>query len=586
MRRALLLLLVGLGASARADLFSPGELSKQHRALEGLSQCTRCHPAGGQLSQETCLACHQELQPRLGKGLGFHGRLAPDKRACESCHHEHQGQAVPITDYGPGGEKGFNHQRTGWPLKGKHQEQKCTGCHEKRRILWPTALKLLDARPHTRLGLGTACTDCHFDEHRGQQQEDCEFCHDERGWKPPVGFNHDDSGYPLKGKHAQVKCTGCHPTEHDPEARGFPAPESETFLRFKPLEHRSCLDCHKDPHDGRFGLRCQSCHVVEGWRIVRSSSGERAFHEKTRFPLKGAHADVGCAACHGPWPGVRAKFKGLAFQRCDTCHVDAHEGQLATHGKAPDCDACHSEQGFAPAKYALADHARSRYPLEGAHEAVPCRACHEESAALKARIPKVVLAELRKKKLQALFSEVRFDFAKPLERCDSCHDDAHQAQFKGTACDACHRVESFRKLGFDHQRDSRYPLEGAHRDVKCEKCHWAPGPKAVVKYKPLETACRACHLDVHAGQFAARGAPAKCEACHELAGWKRLKFVHEAPFTTFLLEGKHASTQCERCHHPVTLAEGVKATQYRGLPRSCEGCHADFHEGAFKGFEP
>jgi hypothetical protein len=26
--------------------------------------------------------------------------------------------------------------------------------------------------------------------------------------------------------------------------------------------------------------------------------------------------------------------------------------------------------------------------------------------------------------------------------------------------------------------------------------------------------------------------------------------------------------------------------RYRPLPRDCEGCHADFHHGGFRGFEP
>lgn len=588
MRRLALTCLLAAATAARADLFSPGELSKQHASLEGLSQCTKCHPAGGQLSQETCLSCHGELQPRLGQGRGLHGRVPADKRNCETCHHEHQGSAVPLVDWGPGGEKAFNHQRTGWPLEGGHVELKCVACHEKRRILWPRAQKLLAERPHTKLGLGTECTDCHFDEHRGQQQEDCEYCHTPRAktWKAAPGFNHADTAYPLKGKHAKVKCGGCHPSERDDEAHGFPGPVSEAYLRFKPVEHAACLDCHKDPHDGRFGLRCQSCHTVDGWHVIRSAAGERAFHEKTRFPLVGAHLDVACAACHGPFPGQRAKFKGLAFETCASCHADAHEGQLAVQGKSPDCAACHSEQGFVPARFGLEAHAKTRYPLEGAHQVVGCVRCHPSSPALKAKVPARLVAELKKKKRQALFSDVLFDFARPLERCESCHDDVHQAQFKGAACDVCHQLASFRQLRFDHQRDSRYPLEGKHREVACAKCHPATGPKGAVRYKPLETSCRSCHLDVHAGQFSSPGQPAACERCHQLEGWKALRFEHAPPFTTFLLDGQHAKAKCEGCHRAVTVAAGVTAAQYRGVPRSCEGCHADFHQGAFRGFEP
>lgn len=592
MKRLLVLAVWGAAFAAHADLFSPGELSKAHTTLEGLSQCTKCHPAGGQLSQATCLSCHEELQPRLGKGLGLHGRVSDEKRNCELCHHEHQGVNANLIDWGPAGEKGFNHLRTGWALKGKHADEKCGSCHEKRRIVWPPALKLMEKRPATRLGVGTNCTDCHFDEHRGQQQEDCEFCHNEKDWKSAPGFNHADTEYPLKGKHKQVKCTACHPADKDTDPHGFPAPKSETFMRFAPIEHRACLDCHKDVHEGRFGLRCQSCHTVEGWHILRNATTERQFHEKTKFPLKGAHLDVDCVSCHGPFPGQKPKFKGLKHETCQDCHADAHMGQLVVNGKQPDCVACHTEQGFMPPKYGVLEHGKTRYPLEGAHQVVPCATCHEPTPALRAKIPKAVLVDLKKKKHQELFSNALFDFSKPLERCDSCHTDVHERQFKDLKCDTCHGLTSFTKVRFDHQKDSRYPLEGAHLKVACEKCHFASGPNEPVRYKPLELTCRGCHLDVHAGQFTLSGVegrvqPAKCETCHLLESWKKqLRFVHRPPFTDFVLDGQHEKAKCESCHRKVTVARGVTANQYKGLPLTCEGCHSDFHQGAFKGFEP
>ncbi len=584
--RGWLLMALLFAPTARADLFSPGELARPHAALEGLSQCTQCHPAGGQLSQATCLSCHHELQPRLSRGQGLHGRISEEKRACETCHHEHQGEDAALIDWGAGGEKSFNHLRTGWGLKGAHGVQKCTSCHEKRRITWPTALKLLEKRPASRLGVGNACTDCHFDEHRGQQEQDCEFCHTESAWQPQPGFKHDDTEYPLRGKHTKVKCKGCHVLDKDAEPHGFPAPKAETFLRFSPVEHRTCLDCHKDAHEGRFGQRCQSCHSVDGWHILRNVTTERQFHDKTKFPLKGAHLTVDCVTCHGPFPGQKAKFKGLPFETCGGCHADAHEGQLVVNGKSPDCAACHTEQGFLPAKYGLLEHVKTLYPLEGAHQVVPCAACHEPTPSLRAKIPKAVLASLKKRKQQELFSTALFNFTRPLERCESCHADVHDAQFRNVKCDTCHQVSSFTGLRFDHDQDSRFPLEGPHRQVKCQKCHFAENPGAPVRYKPLETSCRGCHLDVHAGQFSKPGEPAKCERCHELKGWKVLRFVHQPPFTPFVLDGQHRQAKCEACHRKVPVTRGVTAAQYKGLPLTCEGCHSDFHQGAFKGFEP
>ena len=73
LRAATLLSLIALGAPARADVFSPGPLASPHAGLEGLKNCTACHPAGEQLSPDRCFDCHKELKARVGSGKGFHG---------------------------------------------------------------------------------------------------------------------------------------------------------------------------------------------------------------------------------------------------------------------------------------------------------------------------------------------------------------------------------------------------------------------------------------------------------------------------------------------------------------------------------
>lgn len=110
-----------IATTASADIFSPGELATPHAELEGISQCTQCHPAGGQLSQEVCLDCHLELKPRVEKGLGFHGRIPTDKRSCEGCHPDHRGRPFELIDWGPKGQKGFDHDRAAWALEGSRR---------------------------------------------------------------------------------------------------------------------------------------------------------------------------------------------------------------------------------------------------------------------------------------------------------------------------------------------------------------------------------------------------------------------------------------------------------------------------------
>jgi Zn finger protein HypA/HybF involved in hydrogenase expression len=118
--------------------------------------------------------------------------------------------------------------------------------------------------------------------------------------------------------------------------------------------------------------------------------------------------------------------------------------------------------------------------------------------------------------------------------------------------------------------------------VTCAKCH-APNAAGLVRYKPLETTCESCHADVHVGQFAPMG----CASCHTTAAFKPASgFSHGPPFTTFLLEGKHADVACKACHPSAKVASGATVQRFVGAPTTCEGCHSDFHKGAFQGFVP
>lgn len=596
--RALLAVAVALCAfTASADFFSPGDLSKAHSSLEGIKNCTQCHEAGQKLSQDKCLSCHKELSAEISEHRGFHGKMPASERACETCHSEHHGRDAALIDWGPKKQAGFEHaSKTGFALEGEHARVNCEKCHDSRLIIDDTVRALLKKHPSRRtfLGLATTCNQCHFDEHRGQLGAKCEQCHTPKAWKPAPGFDHSKTDFALEGAHRKVGCEKCHTgTQTAPVAAGtFPAPRSATFIKFEGLPHAKCQDCHEDPHKSRFGENCTSCHTVDSWHQVRDAQKERAFHDKTRFPLKGEHLNAPCKSCHGPFPGRPAKFQGLAFNDCTDCHADAHLGQLAgSGGKPPDCDQCHSVEGFVPARFTLESHAKTRYPLEGSHRAVACIGCHREEPALSKRIPATVRQELARKKRPALFSYRVFDFPPKLERCETCHADPHSGQFSALpdGCRTCHQLDSFHALSFQHDKDTRFPLTGKHASVACASCHPTvkENGRELTRFKPLETGCFACHEDVHASQFAALpGQPTDCTRCHETTGFKPTKFTHTPPFTDFLLEGNHASLTCDKCHVSVDVGGGKQIRKYQGTPRTCEGCHADAHHGAFQGFEP
>jgi ferredoxin len=319
---------------------------------------------------------------------------------------------------------------------------------------------------------------------------------------------------------------------------------------------------------------------------------------------------VPCASCHGPYPGTPAKFKGLTFGKCGDCHDDAHVGQLSDdNGKhAPDCAACHDVNSFTPPHFETEQHAKTKFPLTGAHQAAACVGCHPIDEALAALVPASVHAKLRRERRPEVVSLAVLHPEKAPGLCSACHADVHQGQFaqemQKEDCAVCHKVTSFTDLRFDHDSQSRFPLTGVHKKAACGSCHVTakirPDGPPTVRYKPLALTCGGCHPDQHQGQFAweasanrAAGAAIKrraapdCSFCHETTTFKETIFSHDDKrFTAFALLGKHAKLECGACHKRVQAGPGVFTVRYHPLPSRCADCHVDFHKGDFRGFEP
>lgn len=587
-RRALLALALLFGpVEARAQLFSPGKLARPHAGLEGVSTCTKCHQAGKKLSAQLCLDCHVELDVRVRAKTGYHGRLGAELERCERCHHDHQGLDYAMIVWKP---KTFDHALSGWSLTGAHRELDCARCHEPRLIRDARIHELLARTPkkETYLGLATTCTSCHFDEHRGQEGDDCARCHDTARWRPAHSFDHQQTAYSLRGAHLKVACEKCHPREDDRTtvASTFPAPKERTFARYRPVVHEACSSCHADPHDGRLGADCSRCHVEESWKSVPAAlTATPSFHDQTRYPLVGAHRSVACRACHLPLGAKSEVFKNMRFAQCEDCHLDAHQNQVGAR-----CENCHALEAatsdFLPARFSIEAHRATPYPLEGAHLAVACSRCHVQSEALAPQRPKALVRALAERKRTPPVSLAALDL--PNTACRACHEDVHRGQFElragavstARACESCHRVESFSRLSFDHARDSRFALNGAHAQTACASCHRADAAGTIL-YRPLDTTCASCHLDVHARQLGA-----DCARCHDESNFKAPRFgLREHAATRFPLTGKHAELECATCHASIT-AGGRTLRRYRSLPLECSGCHADFHRGAFDGYDP
>lgn len=560
-----------LPGSAAAQL-SPGKLSQAHAQLEGSTGCLQCHAPRKGVAAERCLECHGALAARIRQGEGLHAGEA--YRSCETCHIEHHGREFELIYWGEAGRDAFDHGKTGWPLQGAHADAGCRDCHRPENLENAARLRQGGADPETTfLGLQTSCLGCHQDEHRGQLGTSCQDCHNQEAWKPAPGFDHDDTSFPLSKVHQTLACSACHPAETDPSP---PPGDDGKFLQLSGLAHSTCANCHRDPHEGRFGNQCVDCHSPAGWGRVDRAGFD---HSRTRFPLRGRHQNLSCTACH---QGGATRTK-LSFGSCSDCHRDPHQGRLGSS-----CASCHDPASWQKVDRGTFDHDRTRFPLRGEHAAVACSSCHTSGRETQ---------------------DLRFG------SCEDCHGDPHLGQLQRTAggsstgaCADCHTVEGFLPSTFtveDHQRSS-FPLDGAHLAIPCVDCHLPVEPEAlpgglsmlsarrqaersgqalktVTRFRFSDTSCPACHGDPHDGQTASAGS---CTACHSTASWAMTgsasggTFDHAA--TGFPLDGGHARLACSACHGEGSSGSSAAAAlpDFSTASSACASCHRDPHFGS------
>lgn len=447
----------------------------------------------------------------------------------------------------PGGEKAFDHSRTGFLLQEAHGKLDCRECHTPELQAPGFAGRHGNMNPkRSYLGLKTDCLACHKDPHRGELGKTCTDCHGVRGWDQLPGFRHERH-WPLEGAHRRVDCAGCH-TFPPGLARDK---QTEGARRWRGLPSGACTDCHRDPHQDRFGSDCLACHTLESF----GGASEGFDHSRTRWPLTGAHQRVSCTDCHGN----KRQTLRLAFDTCDDCHRDPHEGQFQRPAeRALPCDRCHRDTAWAPARFGQQDHAGLAFPLEGAHGAVPCALCHKAPAAgtpaagTPAGTPPVPWRGLA-------------------SGCTDCHSDPHEARTADPeGCRTCHGTESWAVPGFDHE-GTGFPLRGSHQKTACARCHTAPDTP-VRPLAGLETTCAGCHGDRHDGQFREGESGGACEACHNEQSFRDLHFDHQRQ-SRFPLDGAHEGLDCVLCHPARVRADGSRDRLYRPLGRACVDCH-------------
>jgi hypothetical protein len=263
---------------------------------------------------------------------------------CDACHQTGSWRVLPEA-------VDFDHAATGFALYGRHAAATCRDCHGQRLV--------------ARDAPGD-CAGCHDDPHRGAQGIACEDCHSPRGWSQSSAWlRHRETRFPLVGTHAAADCTACHTDAREPRYRGTPTDcyscHADDFLR---------PGIHPDHVAAGFRTTCESCHSQYLWFPAR-------IRHDLYWPLRGAHAGADCFSCH-----AGSRYGGTPTA-CAECHQAdyqaAQEPPHAAWGISQQCEGCHTDLGWSPARLFWHE---PLFPItKGDHAGFACAQCHPAGAA-------------------------------------------------------------------------------------------------------------------------------------------------------------------------------------------------------------
>lgn len=359
--------------------------------------------------------------------------------------------------------------------------------------------------------------------HGSALKMDCANCHLATTWNvlpKQMKFNHDKmTSFALVGQHAQLACVSCHKD-----------------LVFSDVKS-NCVSCHSDVHRASLGVNCQDCHTPHTWLVT----DVQEMHQRTRFPLVGAHQNVDCASCHTSYSQLYFPPINTA---CVTCHSQQYYSTTAPNhaqaGFSTQCQSCHTviDVSWGPTNF---NH--SFFPLTGGHAIANCFACHTQGATK--------------------------NFGGLSTNCYSCHN----AQFAQTTapnhasanfshdCSQCHTITNWGTGTFDHNTTG-FPLTGEHTNLLCAQCHTSG-------YTNTPSDCYSCHQTNYTNATApvnhpASGLPHTCQGCHTTSAlFTTATFNH--PTAPFQLTGAHASLACQSCHQGSVT----------NTPTDCYSCHTN-----------
>jgi len=281
----------------------------------------------------------------------------------------------------------------------------------------------------------------------------------------------------------------------------------------------------QNPH-GTLDIECEACHVTDSWTV--SARPKDFDHARTGYLLEGRHRSIACAGCHADPMFSRV---GIA---CADCHLDVHRAELGSS-----CEGCHSPTGWDVRNESIERHARTRFPLMGAHAVADCEACH--------------------------VGVEPTEFASTPVACGGCHRDTYAATTEpdhGLAgfesdCEICHPPAARGWAAPSYVHPQSFALLGIHATTDCSECH-----------NPVFAGTSVLCIDCHEADYIAAvdpdhdggSLPHTCEDCHGFSGWAGADFNHDVHWP---LTGAHRSVACLTCHD----------NGYSGTPSECIGCH-------------
>lgn len=333
--------IAGVAFASGSSMFSAGDLNSQPGTPLGgvsshaeITDCAGCHAVlwSPDSMADRCAACHDNIPAETADPSSLHGAILQKSGslACRDCHTEHHGSNGLLTILNG---RNFPHDDFGFSLiqhraKSDGQPIECSDCHGETISAF----------------VQSSCQDCHAEMdaafmkvHALTLGADCLACHNGKN-----KFDHDIASFKLEGEHREAKCEECH---QNSLYKGAPS---------------DCYSCHQnqDEHDGRFGTDCSACHTPSDWDNASFD------HNRSNFPLTGAHTSVSCEDCHSS-----GQFAGLS-STCVSCHAEPqeHAGQFGT-----DCAACHTTNAWSPATF----NGQHTFPLDhGEDGLIACATCH------------------------------------------------------------------------------------------------------------------------------------------------------------------------------------------------------------------